>query len=154
MVNIFFSWAKGADTTLPLPNYETEGAAGADIRANLALDYRITGVTLVSGARMLISTGLHMEIPLGYEVQIRPRSGLSLRHGVTILNAPGTIDSDYRGIVGVILFNSSEQDFYIAHGDRVAQMIVAPVKQAVFALRAALSKTDRNQDGFGSTGKS
>ena len=95
-----------------------------------------------------------MEIPMGYEIQIRPRSGLALKHGVTILNAPGTIDSDYRGIVGVILYNSSRKDFFIAHGDRVAQMIAAPIKQAVFGIKAALGETDRDQGGFGSTGKS
>ena len=154
MVDIYVSWAKDADTTLSLPQYETKGAAGADLRANLALDDRKTGVTLCAGARVLISTGLHMEIPLGYEIQIRPRSGLALKHGVTTLNAPGTIDSDYRGVVGVILYNSSRQDFYIAHGDRVAQMIVAPVKKAVFGIKVALSETDRDQDGFGSTGNS
>ncbi len=154
MVAIYLRWAEGADTALSLPQYETKGAAGADLRANLVLDNRVTGVTLVAGARMLISTGLHMEIPLGYEVQIRPRSGLALKHGVTTLNAPGTIDSDYRGIVGIILYNSSDQNFYIGHGDRVAQMIVAPVQQAVFSLKVQLGETDRDQRGFGSTGKS
>ena len=154
MVAIYLRWAEGADTALSLPQYETKGAAGADLRANLALDNRATGVTLVAGARMLISTGLHMEIPLGYEVQIRPRSGLALKHGVTTLNAPGTIDSDYRGIVGIILYNSCDQNFYIGHGDRVAQMIVAPVQQALFPLKVQLGETDRDQRGFGSTGKS
>ena len=154
MVDIFVSWAEDADTTLSLPQYETKGAAGADLRANLALDNRKTGIILLAGARMLISSGLHMEIPMGYEIQIRPRSGLALKHGVTILNAPGTIDSDYRGIVGVILYNSSRKDFFIAHGDRVAQMVAAPIKQAVFGIKAALGETDRDQGGFGSTGKS
>ena len=154
MMDISLSWAEGADTTLSLPHYETEGAAGADLRANFDLDKRVAGMTLVAGSRALVSTGLHMEIPLGYEVQIRPRSGLALKHGVTTLNAPGTIDSDYRGIVGVILYNSSDQDFHIGHGDRVAQMIFAPVQQVGFALKASLSDTDRGQSGFGSTGKS
>ena len=154
MVDIFLSWAEGADTTLSLPQYETKGAAGADLRANFAPYNRATGVTLVAGSRALISTRLHMEIPIGYEVQIRPRSGLAKKHGVTTLNAPGTIDSDYRGIVGIVLYNSGNQDFHIAHGDRVAQMVVAPVLQAVFVLKAALGETDRGQTGFGSTGTS
>lgn len=98
-------------------------------------------------------TGLHMEIPHGYEVQLRPRSGLALKHGITLLNAPGTIDSDYRGAVGVILINTSDQDFHIAHGDRIAQMVVAPVTQASFAVSDALSATDRGAGGFGSTGQ-
>ena len=154
MIDISVSWGEGADTTLSLPHYETEGAAGADLRANFDLDKRAAGMTLAAGSRVLVSTGLHMEIPLGYEVQIRPRSGLALKHGVTTLNAPGTIDSDYRGIVGVILYNSSDQDFHIGHGDRVAQMIFAPVQQVGFVLKASLSDTDRGQSGFGSTGKS
>jgi dUTP pyrophosphatase len=154
MMDISLSWAEGADTTLSLPHYETKGAAGADLRANFDLDKRTYGVTLTAGSRTLISTGLHMEIPLGYEVQIRPRSGLALKYGVTTLNAPGTIDSDYRGIVGVILYNSSNQDLHIGHGDRVAQMVVAPVQQVGFALKASLSDTERGQGGFGSTGKS
>jgi dUTP pyrophosphatase len=154
MVDISLSWAEGADTNLSLPQYETKGAAGADLRANFAPDNRATGVTLAAGSRTLVSTGLHIEIPLGYEVQIRPRSGLALKYGVATLNAPGTIDSDYRGIIGVILYNSSDQDFHIRHGDRVAQMVVAPVQQAVFALKATLGETDRGQGGFGSTGKS
>ena len=154
MVDISLSWAEGADTTLSLPQYQTKGAVGADLRANFVPENRATGVTLAAGSRRLISTGLHMEIPLGYEVQIRPRSGLALKYGVTTLNAPGTIDSDYRGIVGVILYNSSDQHFHIGHGDRVAQMVVAPVQQVVFALKARLDETDRGQGGFGSTGKS
>ena len=153
MVDISLSWAEGADTNLSLPQYETKGAAGADLRANFVSEKRATVVNLVAGSRMLISTGLHMEIPVGYEVQIRPRSGLALKYGVTTLNAPGTIDSDYRGIVGIILYNSSDQDFHIRHGDRVAQMVVAPVQQAIFALKIALGETYRDKDGFGSTGK-
>ena len=154
MVDISLSWAKGADTNLSLPQYETKGAGGADLRANFVPEKRVSGVNLAAGSRMLISTGLHMEIPTHYEVQIRPRSGLALKHGVTILNAPGTIDSDYRGIVGIILYNSSDQDFHIRHGDRVAQMVVAPVQQSNFSLKVSLGETHRGQDGFGSTGKS
>ena len=153
MVDISLCWAEGADTNLSLPQYETKGAAGADLRANFVSEKRATVVNLVAGSRMLISTGLHIDIPVGYEVQIRPRSGLALKYGVTTLNAPGTIDSDYRGIVGIILYNSSDQDFHIRHGDRVAQMVVAPVQQASFALKISLGETYRDKDGFGSTGK-
>ncbi len=111
------------------------------------------GAVLAAGVRALMPTGLQMEIPQGYEVQLRPRSGLALKHGITLLNAPGTIDSDYRGTVGVILINTSDQDFHIAHGDRIAQMVVAPVTQAGFAVSDALSATDRGAGGFGSTGQ-
>ena len=133
--------------------YETSGAAGADIRANFLPDERAAGVVLAVGKRALIPTGLRMEIPHGYEVQLRPRSGLALKHGITLLNSPGTIDSDYRGTVGVILFNASDQNFHIAHGDRIAQMVVAPITQAGFELSDGLSITQRGTGGFGSTGQ-
>ncbi|MGB1426568.1 MAG: dUTP diphosphatase, partial [Paracoccaceae bacterium] len=142
-----------ADPSVALPSYETTGAAGADLRANFPPDQRHAGAVLAAGTRALMPTGLHMEIPHGYEVQLRPRSGLALKHGITLLNAPGTIDSDYRGAVGVILINTSDQDFHIAHGDRIAQMVVAPVTQAGFAVSDALSATDRGAGGFGSTGQ-
>ena len=153
MVEIKLSWSEGADHTVPAPSYETSGAAGADLRANFPPDQRHAGAVLAAGTRALMPTGLHMEIPHGYEVQLRPRSGLALKHGITLLNAPGTIDSDYRGAVGVILINTSDQDFHIAHGDRIAQMVVAPVTQASFAVSDALSATDRGAGGFGSTGQ-
>ena len=142
-----------ADHAIALPVYETEGAAGADLRANLAPDQREAGINLTPGARVLVSTGLRLEIPPGFEVQIRPRSGLALKHGITLPNSPGTIDSDYRGPLGVIVLNAGQETFHIAHGDRIAQMIVAPVIQAGFQLAESLSDTARGQGGFGSTGR-
>lgn len=148
MVAITLSWASGADATQPLPSYETAGAAGADLRANLPDG----SVCLDPGARLLVSTGLRMQIPAGYEVQIRPRSGLALKHGISLVNSPGTIDSDYRGTVGVILLNTSDAAFEITHGMRIAQMVVAPVVQAEFELADSLAGTLRGARGFGSTG--
>ena len=136
------------DPDLALPSYETAGAAGADLRANLPEG----AVTLAPGERRLIPTGLRIEIPDGFEVQIRPRSGLALKHGITLPNSPGTIDSDYRGPLGVILMNAGAEPFTVEHGARIAQMIVAPVVQARFAARAALGDTSRGAGGFGSTG--
>jgi dUTP pyrophosphatase len=144
-----FQWIDGADTTLGLPSYETAGAAGADLRANLDGQ---TSIEIAPGARALIPTGLRMAIPQGFEVQIRPRSGLALKHGVTLANAPGTIDSDYRGPLGVILINLGAEDFMVTHGMRIAQMVVAPVVQAVFTAVASLDDTPRGSGGFGSTG--
>jgi dUTP pyrophosphatase len=148
MTTIKLCWAEGADRSLPLPAYESAGAAGADLRANLPDG----PVTLAPDARALISTGLHMAIPQGFEVQIRPRSGLALKHGITLINSPGTIDSDYRGIVGVIMGNMGQEAFTVEHGMRIAQMIVAPVVQAGFDLADSLDETPRGADGFGSTG--
>ncbi|MEM1237015.1 MAG: dUTP diphosphatase [Pseudomonadota bacterium] len=143
----------GADPDIPLPSYETSGAAGADIRANLPSDIRADGVTLAPRARALIPTGLRMEIPQGYEVQIRPRSGLALKHGISLPNAPGTIDADYRGPVGVILINLGQEPFTISHGERIAQMVLAPVTRAAFTEVTELSDTQRGEGGFGSTGR-
>lgn len=148
MVAIRCSWAEGADRSLGLPRYETAGAAGADLRANLPDG----AVTLKPLERALISTGLHMEIPDGYEVQVRPRSGLALKHGITLPNSPGTIDSDYRGVVGVIVLNLGAEPFEITHGMRIAQMVAAPVVQATFAETDALGDSARASGGFGSTG--
>ena len=145
-------WTEEADRSLPLPGYETAGAAGADLRANFAPADREGGLRLPPGGRALVPTGLRLAIPAGYEVQIRPRSGLALRQGLTLPNSPGTIDSDYRGALGVILLNAGDQIVDIAHGDRIAQMVVAPVVQARFALRDALDDTARGGGGFGSTG--
>lgn len=142
--------AVGADPALPLPSYATAGAAGADLRADL----RGGTLSLAPSTRAAVPTGLHMAIPPGWEMQVRPRSGLALRHGVTVLNAPGTIDSDYRGEVAVLLVNLSDQLHVIAHGDRIAQAVIAPAPQAVFAEVAALSETERGAGGFGSTGRS
>jgi dUTP pyrophosphatase len=150
MVTINCKWAEGADQTLGLPAYETAGAAGADLRANLPGG----PVTLQPLQRALVSTGLHMEIPPGFEVQIRPRSGLALKHGITLPNTPGTIDSDYRGVVGVILQNLGADPFEVTHGMRIAQMVAAPVVQATLQGVDALGTTARASGGFGSTGES
>jgi dUTP pyrophosphatase len=151
MVTIRISRDAQADPDLPLPFYETAGAAGADLRADLA---DRTPIVLEPGARALVPTGLRVEIPDGYEIQIRPRSGLALQHGITLPNTPGTIDSDYRGPLGVILLNAGQEPFEIAHGDRIAQMVIAPILQARFELVEELSETVRGSGGFGSTGRS
>ena len=130
-----------------IPHYATEGAAGADISAYLSAP-----VTLRPGEYKAIPTGLFMEIPEGYEVQVRPRSGLALKHGITVLNAPGTIDSDYRGEVKVILINHSSEAFTIQNGDRIAQIVVARVHRFPFVEVDDLSATERGEGGFGSTG--
>lgn len=143
------TWDDGADRSLGLPSYASAGAAGADLRANFA---DRGAVVLESGARMLVPTGLRLAIPEGYEVQVRPRSGLALKHGITVPNSPGTIDCDYRGSLGVIVMNAGAERFEISHGDRIAQMIVAPVVRGAFVEVAALDETDRGTGGFGSTG--
>ena len=130
-----------------LPSYQTAGAAGADLCACLT-----ESLVLSPGQWALVPTGLSFAIPSGYEIQVRPRSGLAAKHGITVLNSPGTIDSDYRGEVKVILINLGSQDFTISHGDRIAQMVVAPVVQAQFQVVESLSATERGQGGFGSTG--
>jgi dUTP pyrophosphatase len=136
------------DPALPLPAYETAGAVGADLRACLPDG----PVALPSGGRALIPTGLALEIPEGHEAQVRPRSGLALKQGITVANAPGTIDSDYRGEIGVILVNLSDVPTRITHGDRIAQLVLAPVVRAVWVETDVLSDTDRGAGGFGSTG--
>ena len=148
---VILAWLPEADPSLPLPAYQTDGAAGADVCANFPPDNR-EGITLAPGGRALLPTGLRMAIPAGFEVQVRPRSGLALKHGVTVANAPGTIDSDYRGPLRVILVNLGAEPFHIAHGDRIAQLIVAPVVQAGFDLAESLDDTARGAGGFGSTG--
>lgn len=132
-------------TGLPMPAYASQGAAGMDVVAAEAL-------TLAPGARHAVATGFAMAIPDGYEVQVRPRSGLALKHGITCLNSPGTIDSDYRGEVKVILANMGDAPFPIARGDRIAQLVPAPVQRAHFAEVASLDETERGAGGFGSTG--
>jgi dUTP pyrophosphatase len=131
---------------LPLPTYATEGAAGMDVVAAETL-------TLEPGARCAVATGFAMAIPEGYEVQVRPRSGLALKHGITCLNTPGTIDSDYRGEIKVILINLGQESFPINRGDRIAQLVPAPVQRAAFTLLDILPETVRNAGGFGSTGR-
>lgn len=135
---------------LPLPAYETEGSAGLDLRAAIEEGSEIVLKPL---GRALIPTGLKIAVPLGYEVQVRPRSGLALKFGITCLNSPGTIDSDYRGEVGVILVNLGSEDFIIRRGDRIAQMIVAQHARIVWDVQETLSATQRGEGGFGSTGR-
>ncbi len=130
---------------LPLPAYATSGAAGMDVVS-------AEDVTLAPGARHAVATGLAMAIPQGYEVQVRPRSGLALKHGITVPNTPGTIDSDYRGELKVILINLGTEPFVIARGDRVAQLVLAPVVQAAWDEVIELDATERGAGGFGSTG--
>lgn len=132
---------------LPLPAYATEGAAGMDLVAAVTAP-----VALPPGGRALVPTGLEIALPRGYEAQVRPRSGLALKHGVTVLNSPGTIDSDYRGEVRILLINLGETAFTIARGDRIAQLVVAPVTSARWEEAATLAESARGAGGFGSTG--
>ena len=135
---------------LPLPAYETPGSAGMDLRAAVAEE---APVTLAPGARALIPTGLRIALEPGFEAQVRPRSGLALKHGITCLNSPGTIDSDYRGEVGVILINHGQEPFVIRRGERIAQMVIAKCEQAAMVEVEALDDTARGAGGFGSTGR-
>ena len=132
----------------PLPAYATDGSAGMDIRANLA-----DTITLQPMQRSLVPTGLFIELPLGYEAQLRPRSGMAINHGITCLNSPGTVDSDYRGEIKVILINLSNEPQQIKHGDRIAQMVIGKVEQADLQLVHSLNETVRGEGGFGHTGK-
>ncbi|EKF44120.1 deoxyuridine 5'-triphosphate nucleotidohydrolase [Nitratireductor indicus C115] len=134
---------------LPLPAYETSGAAGMDLRAAVPEDRRIV---LLPGRRVLVPTGFILEIPEGFEGQVRPRSGLALKHGITCLNAPGTIDADYRGEVQVLLVNHGEDDFAVTRGLRIAQLLIAPVCRAQVEERSHAGDTQRGSGGFGSTG--
>ena len=135
-------------STLPLPAYMSPGAAGLDLAADLTAD-----VTLAPGERALVPTGIAMALPPGYEGQVRPRSGLALRAGVTVLNAPGTIDSDYRGEIQVLLVNLGTDSAVVRHGDRIAQLVVAPVARIEWTEDDALATTDRGAGGFGSSGR-
>ena len=130
-----------------LPHYETNASAGMDLRANLT-----EAVTLQPLGRAIIPTGLFIELPVGIEAQVRPRSGLAAKKGVTVLNAPGTIDADYRGEVGVILINLGSEDFVVENGERIAQMVIAKHERADWNLVDSLSETARGEGGFGSTG--
>jgi dUTP pyrophosphatase len=132
---------------LNLPTYATDDAAGLDLAAAVSAD-----LTLLPGARALVPTGFAIALPKGYEAQVRPRSGLALKHGVTVLNSPGTIDADYRGEVGVILANLGDKPFVIARGTRIAQLVVAPVTRIAWSEVASLTETARGAGGFGSTG--
>ena len=135
---------------LPLPAYETSGSAGMDLRAAVAGE---TPVILPPGGRALVPTGLKIALEPGFEAQVRPRSGLALKHGITCLNSPGTIDSDYRGEVGVILANLGQEPFVIKRGERIAQLVVAKCEQAAMIEVATLDETARGAGGFGSTGR-
>ena len=130
-----------------LPHYETLASAGMDLRADLE-----SPITLKPLERAIVPTGLYMELPVGYEAQVRPRSGLAAKKGITVLNAPGTIDADYRGNGGVILVNLSNEDFTVENGERIAQMVIAKHERAEWVEVEALSETDRGEGGFGSTG--
>lgn len=142
------------DRALPLPAYATEGAAGMDLRASLLPEDREEGLALPFMGRVLVPTGLSLAIPDGHEGQVRPRSGLAARHGVTVANAPGTIDADYRGELGVLLVNLGAETVRIAHGERIAQLVIAPVTRAEPGLADELPPTARGGGGFGSTGRS
>lgn len=131
----------------PLPNYETTASAGMDLRANLA-----EPVTLQPLGRAIIGTGLFIELPLGYEAQVRPRSGLAAKKGITVLNSPGTVDADYRGEIGVILVNLSNQPFTVENGERIAQLVIARHERAEWLEAELLTETSRGAGGFGSTG--
>ena len=135
---------------LDLPAYETAGSAGMDVRAAIPAD---TPMTLKPGARAMVETGLSVAIPQGYEIQVRPRSGLAAKHGITCLNTPGTIDSDYRGEIKVILINHGETDFVIARGERIGQLVLAPVTRLAWETVETLDETVRGAGGFGSTGQ-
>lgn len=133
---------------LPLPSYETEHAAGMDLRAAVK-----EPLTLEPGARTLVPTGLRIALPEGYEAQIRPRSGLALKHGISLPNTPGTIDADYRGEIGIIMINLGQEAVVIRRGDRIAQMIIAPVTKAEWEVCESLDETVRGEGGFGHTGR-
>ena len=142
----------GADPALPLPSCQTAGSAGMDVCANLSEADRREGITLAPGQRALIPTGVAVALPDGYEVQLRPRSGLALRHGITLLNSPGTIDCDYRGEIAVVLVNHGTESVAISHGMRIAQMVLAPVFRIDWREVDALEDSVRGAGGFGSTG--
>jgi dUTP pyrophosphatase len=142
----FFDHGRG----LELPKQQTTGAAGVDLLAALGISETMT---IAAGARAIVPCGFAMALPTGYEAQVRPRSGLAAKHGVTVLNAPGTIDADYRGEVKVILINHGSETFEIRRGDRIAQMVVAPVSAVNFTERESLDETTRGAGGFGSTGR-
>ncbi|WP_297798900.1 dUTP diphosphatase [uncultured Brevundimonas sp.] len=135
---------------LALPAYETPGSAGMDLRAAIGADEVLT---LQPGARALVPTGLKIALEPGFEAQVRPRSGLALKHGITTLNSPGTIDSDYRGELGVILINHGQEAFEIRRGERIAQMVIARHEQCIIEITDTLDETQRGEGGFGSTGK-
>ena len=135
------------NTSNTIPHYETNASAGMDLKANLE-----TPVILRPMERVIVNTGIVIELPIGYEAQVRPRSGLAIKHGITVLNAPGTIDADFRGEIGVILINLSDKTFKVQHGDRIAQLVIAKYESVVWDEVTAVSETTRGGKGFGSTG--
>ena len=147
-VELRFLRLDAADTDVALPSYATPGAAGMDVCAAIR-----DPLVLEPGARAAVPTGLAVAIPCGFELQVRPRSGLALKHGITCVNAPGTIDSDYRGEIRVILGNTGSEPFRIERGDRIAQLVLAPITRATVVLVDELDTTDRGAGGFGSTGR-
>ncbi len=149
MVEVKIKTLDHYDSEFELPFYATEGAAGADIRASIS---EKKSIVVRPGERVLVPTGLAMEIPLGYEVQVRPRSGLSLKSPLLIVNAPGTIDCDYRGEVNIIVGNFGKEDYVIEHGLRIAQLVLSPVTQGRYVASSSLGETARGAGGFGSTG--
>lgn len=132
----------------PLPHYATSASAGVDLRANISEPIEVDSLE-----KVIVPTGLYIELPVGYEAQVRPRSGLAFKHGITVLNSPGTIDADYRGEIKVILVNLSKEKFTIENGERIAQMVIAAHEQAEWVEVQALNETERGAGGFGSTGK-
>ncbi len=147
-ITIRIARINNSTSDVPLPEYATTGSSGMDLRATVDAD-----VTLKQGERALIPCGFQIEIPQGYEAQVRPRSGLAIKQGVTVLNSPGTIDSDYRGEVKVILINLGQEDFVVKRGDRIAQMIISSVTHAELTEVETLTETSRGEGGFGHTGK-
>ena len=151
-LDIQITYLQSADRNISLPVYETSQSSGMDLRANLIEDNRVNGISLQAKKWLLIPTGLAISMPIGYEAQIRPRSGLAFKYGVSVLNSPGTIDADYRGELGVLLINHGEDEFHINHGDRIAQIVFAPVIQVVWNQVTYLDESSRDANGFGSTG--
>ena len=145
-------WEDWADRAVALPAYQTAGAAGADVCANLPEADRAVGIVIAPMGRVVVPTGIRVAIPMGYEMQIRPRSGLAVKFGISLPNTPGTIDSDYRGPLGVALVNLGTEPYVVRHGDRIAQCVIAPVMQAGFQVVGILDETVRGAGGFGSTG--
>ena len=152
-LNIKIKHSDNADKNLKLPEYKSDSASGCDLLAHLKTEDRKIGVELLPGERKLFSVGILIEIPYGYEGQIRPRSGLALKNGIGIINSPGTIDSDYRGELGVLLINWGSKKYRIEHGERIAQLVFSSVERVNFQLVDNFNSTLRGKKGFGSTGK-
>lgn len=148
MSDVYVLWVNyDVDDVDLLPKYQTQGSSGCDLHASI-------DCIIPAGRRSVVPTGLKLEIPVGFEAQVRPRSGLAAKHGITVLNTPGTVDSDYRGEIKVILLNTGDDDFTIKKGDRIAQLVFSQVFRAIFKKEEAMSSTDRAEGGFGSTGRS